>query len=1022
MAPKPPAAQTAKSSTTEESGTVETNRAEFTAFGQHVRVEGRDPAEYVFRRIRTTQNFYESGLLDALSYLPLAADSVVVDAGANLGNHSLFFAMVLGRRVLSIEPEPGNHDLLLRNIALNGVGDRVTPYRCALGRTAGTTSLEQRIAGNAGTYHTLPGGSGDIEVRTLDDLVGAGTRVSLIKVDVEGDELAVLEGAREILTRDRPFVCLEIHSGALFRDVAAFLAEFGYRAVDVLGLSDNYLYGHDASCGPQGLDEVVAVARLRAERTRQRDVMGSLARLSNGVNELRAAADTPGPASRQAVPQASPDVTSSRRSAGTGGSEATQLMPQPQPQPKPQPKVASKTAPTGDVDPQEREKARLERRVALWEEAYAGLATSRPMQWAQAARRLAGRPRARMAPEDRAARIEKVLRREFPPVKRLPQKPAPLRGQVPSRPYAGNAVRVGIASIPSRVDGLEEVVSRLYDQVDDIRVYLNGFTEIPSFLTGDPKIEAVLGPDLADRGKFAFLDGFDGYYFTADDDIAYPPFYVEHCIDGIERYGRKAAVSWHGSLLRDPFEDYYDPDYRRVLSFRAERKVDVPAHILGTGCTAFHTDTIRPSLADFAAPNMADVFFALHAQREQVPLVVLNHRKGWATPLELEDTSSISGDSIAQSQSRLNVRLETNRRVNEHGPWTIHKAAQVVQREPLSVGLIGRIDGTLWRKGGIVKSAHLTAEMLAPLGVDVQLFDLRSEHLYDLGGFEPDLLIVYPGDPERPDFADVISVVEHHAGLGRVVAVNMSLNMQPERTQHIAERLSDWNERFPGLVHLLVFSDRVRDLPELRKFSDQLFTMPKTLAIDRNSPADFHETDGVFVGDIGKLCDARLVDEPVEEWLDAIRAALPGVPLYAVAQYIPKEPKDLGVEILPYLTEHFAARLSRMRLMVSPFRYCTFEMVPMELAGLGVPVVYKTMEQSLSDYLGLGGVEVRGPGDLETVLPSLYHDPTVWRGVSSSGASIAAGLDRRRLAGQMYLRLLGLRAHARRLQQASATH
>jgi FkbM family methyltransferase len=970
---------------------VEAPRTQFTAYGAHMTIEGRDPGEYVFRRIRDGGTFYESTLLDALSYLPLRPDGLVVDAGANLGNHTLFFAVVLGLPVLAVEPEQANHDLLVRNADLNGVTDRVTVVRCALGAEPGTVTLAQRIEGNAGTFHTTPGG--DTPVRRLDDLVDPDTPVALLKIDTEGDEPAVLAGARQILTRDHPFVCLEVHDGAAFRAASGLLGGLGYRLVEILGLSDNYLYGHPESCADLG--EVITVAHRRADRQRHREVMSALTRLPGDVAKGLAGAG----------------VESSRSTVPSRGSEPEKLMPKPS--------RASVDA-HAITDPQEREQARLQRRAELWREAYTGLAASRPVQWARGARDLAGRVglgrggSGAVPPAARAERIEKLVLREFPEPSG-PAKPAPRRGKIRSQAYTGDAVRVGIASIPSRRDGLQEVVSRLYDQVDDVRVYLNGYSEVPSFLEDDSKIEAVLGPDLGDRGKFAFLDDYDGYYFTADDDIAYPPFYVDHCLDGIERYGRRAVVGWHGSILEDPFEDYYDSASRRVFAFRNERRADVFTHVLGTGATAFHTDTIRPSLDLFTVPNMADVFFALEGQRREIPFVVLAHRKGWATPLELEDDTSISGESIAATPSRLNVRAETNRLVTSHSAWTVHTAEDVVRRAPLSLGLIGRVDPSRYRQGGgIMKSAHLTAEMLAPLGVDVRLFDLKADNLFDLGKFEPDVLVVYPGDPERPDFVNVIDVVEHHAGLGRTVAVNLSHDMRPERTAFIVDRLTDWDKRFPGLVHLLVFTDRVRDLPELREVRHRLFTMPKTLAVENHVRASFHQTEGVFLGDLGKLSDDRLLDQPVEAWIEAIRAALPGVPLYAVEQWRPRFEKNLDLEILPYLTDNFSERLSRMRLMVSPFRHCTFEMVPMELAGLGVPVVYRSMEQSLSDYLGLGGVEVSGPEDLATVLPTLYRDPTVWRGVSTSGASITAGLDRRRQAGQTYLRLLALRDRAGR--------
>lgn len=54
----------------------------------------------------------------------------------------------------------------------------------------------------------------DVELRRLDDVIPEGTRIGLIKIDVEGAELGVLRGAKELLNRDRPLVIFECGLGA----------------------------------------------------------------------------------------------------------------------------------------------------------------------------------------------------------------------------------------------------------------------------------------------------------------------------------------------------------------------------------------------------------------------------------------------------------------------------------------------------------------------------------------------------------------------------------------------------------------------------------------------------------------------------------------------------------------------------------------------------------------------------------------------------------------------------------------
>lgn len=330
--------------------------------------------------------------------------------------------------------------------------------------------------------------------------------------------------------------------------------------------------------------------------------------------------------------------------------------------------------------------------VQLWREAYGSLAASRALRVAQSVRAVAGRagvgggPNPYVDPRGRDKRIARAVRQRA----RGRETPAPEESGAGDGATQGGAdsgrVRIGVASMPSRVEGLKHVVDRLIGQADELCVHLNGYSEVPGFLAGDSRLQVHTGEDLGDRAKFLSLESFAGYYFTVDDDIDYPKFYVDFCIDGIEKYDRKAVVGWHGAILSPNFSDYYDGDSRQVLSYRTHRRDDTFVHILGTGCAAFHTDTIDVSRGDFRVANMADVFFALEGQRQEVPFVVLAHRKGWALPLDLPNDASIYGDSTARAASGLNMRAEVNRLVSAYPSWTIRTAPAVQARSARGPG------------------------------------------------------------------------------------------------------------------------------------------------------------------------------------------------------------------------------------------------------------------------------------------------------------------------------------------------
>jgi FkbM family methyltransferase len=150
--------------------------------------------------------------------------AVCLDIGANLGFYSVVMARA-GGRVHAFEAFAYNHALLERNVAENGVAERVKAHLVGCGARAGVG----RVCGdprtiNLGSMYVLvdpnvelPDGheSAEIPLARVDDLVPETERVDLVKIDVEGAELDVLQGMPRILHRDRPRVVFEINSKSL---------------------------------------------------------------------------------------------------------------------------------------------------------------------------------------------------------------------------------------------------------------------------------------------------------------------------------------------------------------------------------------------------------------------------------------------------------------------------------------------------------------------------------------------------------------------------------------------------------------------------------------------------------------------------------------------------------------------------------------------------------------------------------------------------------------------------------------
>lgn len=137
----------------------------------------------------------------------------VVDVGANIGYYALMFERAVGPggRIICIEPSRENLAELRLNVEGNGLGN-VEILECAVGSQDGETGLRGGI--NTGV---VPVGSGEsvVPLRRLDSLVYE--PIDLLKIDVEGYEGQVIEGAAGLIAEHRPAIFLEMHPHILPR-------------------------------------------------------------------------------------------------------------------------------------------------------------------------------------------------------------------------------------------------------------------------------------------------------------------------------------------------------------------------------------------------------------------------------------------------------------------------------------------------------------------------------------------------------------------------------------------------------------------------------------------------------------------------------------------------------------------------------------------------------------------------------------------------------------------------------------
>lgn len=158
--------------------------------------------------------FYESRLLAAHADL-IYKDSTVLDIGANVGNHTVYYALAREGRVTvyPFEPNPRAHDLLRTTVELNDLSSVIdlSLVHYGLGSATDELFVHSPAANNLGLTTLRPTGDVAVPVARLDDLSVTGP-VSFIKIDVEGMELDVLAGAEELIAEHRPSLGIEVDS------------------------------------------------------------------------------------------------------------------------------------------------------------------------------------------------------------------------------------------------------------------------------------------------------------------------------------------------------------------------------------------------------------------------------------------------------------------------------------------------------------------------------------------------------------------------------------------------------------------------------------------------------------------------------------------------------------------------------------------------------------------------------------------------------------------------------------------
>jgi FkbM family methyltransferase len=199
-------------------------------FGSFIVLENDLIGNFILRHGYWEQHLY------AIYSQFIKPEHVIIDAGANIGFHTIQFAK-LGKLVYAFEPQSLIFNLLSTNILMNDVNENVKQYRLGLyndDAILNMQSIEQftepngvlNLGGRGVTTDQID--TEKIDLVSWDKHFSNVEHVDFIKMDIQGAELSALKGMEKLLKKSKPWMLLENYDNENDARVVEYLTSIGY--------------------------------------------------------------------------------------------------------------------------------------------------------------------------------------------------------------------------------------------------------------------------------------------------------------------------------------------------------------------------------------------------------------------------------------------------------------------------------------------------------------------------------------------------------------------------------------------------------------------------------------------------------------------------------------------------------------------------------------------------------------------------------------------------------------------------
>lgn len=200
--------------------------------------------DHIGSMIAKTNYYYEGGMLDFIkNEIPRG---LMIDCGANIGNHTVYLAKYCATNVMAFEPFAETFEVLIKNIFQNKINN-VHPYNLGLSNEVKEVCMLLASESNVGMAKIVDEGEINAGVICFDKAYPILTEpLTLIKIDCEGYEEKVLQGMIKTIEQHKPALFIECQTSDDLISVNLILSPLGYKTIQRFNSTPTYLFRYGA--------------------------------------------------------------------------------------------------------------------------------------------------------------------------------------------------------------------------------------------------------------------------------------------------------------------------------------------------------------------------------------------------------------------------------------------------------------------------------------------------------------------------------------------------------------------------------------------------------------------------------------------------------------------------------------------------------------------------------------------------------------------------------------------------------